>query len=246
MDEGGTTLPESAESGSSPKRVRKQSAANGETRSPDSRIRQSREVTTSAILDAAEELFSRRDPNKVTIREIAANAGVTHPLVHQYVGTKTDILEAVIRRGAPQRQEVMAEHPDLREAVPLLIADILSRRVHSRAILRSAMDQVDYAPFEDRLDTGRMLLELANESAKGGRRRPPAPGTMDPRIVMAAMVALAYGWAGGQDWLTKIFQLEEEDQVEIQRQIEDICLYVADLVFSPAEDPSSDEVYRRA
>ena len=104
------------------------------TPSPESRTRQSREETTAAILDAAEELFSRRDPNRVTVREIAEKAGVTHPLVHQYVGSKSDILDAVIRRGAPHRHEIMAAHPDFREVMPLLFADVLSRRVHSRAI----------------------------------------------------------------------------------------------------------------
>ena len=77
-----------------------------------------------------------------------------------------------------------------------------------------------------------MLLDLANESADKGTTRPPAPGAMDPRIVMAAMVALAYGWVGAQDWLVKIFRLEDEDPAEVQRQIADICLYVVDLVLA--------------
>ena len=232
-------VPPSTEDGTSPESSTKASAAKSKPASSPSRTRQSRDETTTAILDAAEDLFSRRDPNQVTIREIAEKAGVTHPLVHQYVGSKQDILDAVITRGAPQRQELMAEHPDLREAVPLLIADIVSRRTHSRAVLRSAMDGVDYASFEDRVDTGRMLLGLANESVAQGRPRPQPSGAMDPRIVMAAMTALAYGWVGAQDWLVKIFDLEGEDPAELQRQIADICLYVAELILPPAEDLES-------
>ena len=63
--------------------------------------RHPRAETTERILDAAEDLFSRRDPDKVTVREIAAKAGVTHPVVHEYVGSKADIVAAVIERGAP-------------------------------------------------------------------------------------------------------------------------------------------------
>jgi AcrR family transcriptional regulator len=241
MRGGDTVVPPGTEDGTSPKPRQKGSAPNSDPTSPPSRTRQSRDDTTTAILDAAEDLFSRCDPNKVTIREIAEKAGVTHPLVHQYIGSKQDILDAVITRGAPQRQQLMAEHPDLREAVPVLIADVVSRRVHSRAVLRSAMDCVDYTPFEDRVDTGRMLLGLANDTVRKGRPRPQAPGAMDPKIVMAAMTALAYGWVGAQDWLVKIFQLEGEDPKELQSHIEDICLYVADLVFPPEDDPRSDE-----
>jgi hypothetical protein len=57
---------------------------------------------------------------------------------------------------------------------------------------------------------------------------------------MAAMTALAYGWVGGQDWLVKIFDLEGEDAAELQKQIADIGLHVADSVFSPAENSESD------
>ena len=167
---------------------------------------------------------------------------MTHPLVHQYVGSKQDILDAVIRRGAPQRHEMMVEHPDLREAIPLLIADVVGRRVHSRAILRSAMDGIDYATFEDRLDTGQdapRRWRMRRSSRE--HPRPPAPGAMDPRIAMAAMVALAYGWVGAQDWLSQIFQLEDEDLSEIEAQIGSICLHVADLVFPPAEGIDADK-----
>jgi AcrR family transcriptional regulator len=226
--------------GDSQERSPEDPAAKGEPTSAEPQTRRSREETTAAILDAAEDLFSRRDPNTVTIREIAEKAGVTHPLVHQYVGSKQAILDAVITRGAPRRHKVMTEHPDLREAVPLLIADVLSRRVHSRAVLRSAMDGVNYASFEDRVDTGRMLLGLADESVARQRLRPQPSGAMDSRIVMAAMTALAYGWVGTQDWLVKIFDLEGEDPAELQRQIADIGLYVTDLILAPAENSESD------
>jgi TetR/AcrR family transcriptional regulator, repressor for neighboring sulfatase len=222
------------EDGSSQAPKQKRSAASANESPHESRARRSREETTADIIDAAEELFSQRDPGKVTVREIAEKAGVTHPLVHQYVGSKEDIFEAVVRHGAPQRHRLMAEHPELREVVPLLIADVIERRIHSRAVLRSAMDGLDYPSSEDRTDTGGMLLGVARESVARGSIRPQAPDAMDPRIVMAAMVALAYGWVGAQDWLIKMFELEDEDKGELHRQIGDICLHVADLVFPPA------------
>ncbi len=44
---------------------------------------------------------------------------------------------------------------------------------------------------------------------------------MDPQNRHSpAMVALAYGWVATQDWLVQIFELEDEDPAEVQRQIE--------------------------
>jgi len=206
-----------------------------------SRARRSREETTTLILDAAEDLFSRCDPNRVTVREIAELAGVTHALVHQYVGTKSQILRAVINRGAPHRQEIIAEHPDLREVIPLLFEDVVSRRIHSRSVIRSAMDGIEYAPFEDRLETGRMLVDLAAKTAASGYERPPGPEAIDPRIVTAATVTLMYGWVVTQEWLVKICGLEDEDPAEVTRQVRDIAGYVADLVLPPAEEPAEAE-----
>ncbi len=225
----------------SPKQDQKLPAAKDKARSTEPRTRLSREETTAAILDAAEELFSRRDPNRVTVREIAEKAGVTHPLVHQYVGTKANILDAVVKRGAPARHEIMEAHPHYREAMPLLFADVLSRRVNTRSIVRSAMDGVEYAPFEDRLKTGRMLLELARTAVDQGTTRPPALGVTDPRIALAGSVALAYGWVATQDWLVQLFDLQDLDRAEIDSELETILMNVADLIFPPTEDSHSEE-----
>ena len=199
-------------------------------------VRRSREQTTARILDVAEDLFSRRDPQRVTVREIAEQAGVTHALVHQYVGTKEQILLAVIERGAPRRQQIMSEHPDLRELMPLLFDDIVSRRIHTRSVVRSAMDGIEYAPFEDRLKSGRMLIELASGAAASGHTRLHSPEAMDPRIVMAAATSLIYGWVVTQDWLVEICGLQDEDPAEVHRRIREIAAYVAELVFPPADE----------
>ena len=57
-----------------------------------------REATTAAILDAAEELFSADGFEAVTVRAIAESAGVSHALVHRYLGSKAEIFRAVLSR----------------------------------------------------------------------------------------------------------------------------------------------------
>lgn len=53
-----------------------------------------------AILDAAEDLFSKHGFYGVTIREVAREAGVDTALVHYYFGAKRDLFDAVFIRRA--------------------------------------------------------------------------------------------------------------------------------------------------
>ncbi len=57
-----------------------------------------REQTTAAILDAAERLFAERGFTAVTVRDIAAEAGVSHALVHRYLGSKQHVYRAMLAR----------------------------------------------------------------------------------------------------------------------------------------------------
>ncbi|MFC3069682.1 TetR/AcrR family transcriptional regulator [Phenylobacterium soli] len=52
------------------------------------------------ILDAAEELFSRHGFYGVTVRQVAAEAGVDTALIHYYFGAKRELFDAVFARRA--------------------------------------------------------------------------------------------------------------------------------------------------
>lgn len=56
--------------------------------------------TRDAILDVAEALFSAHGFHGVTIRQVAADAGVDTALVHYYFGAKRNLFEAVFLRRA--------------------------------------------------------------------------------------------------------------------------------------------------
>jgi len=182
-------------------------------------------------LDAAEELFSERNPSDVTVREIAEKAGVTHALVHQYVGSKNQLLNAVLFRQAPNRQQILRDVPDYDEVLPLLFKDIARRRLHSRTLVRSAMDGVEYLSLAERAETGRMLIEHANKALAAGRKPSMRCHDIDPRVAGAAMAALAYGWAGTSDWLVHIFSLEDLTEDEIIEQLSQIVRCIGDSIY---------------
>lgn len=65
---------------------------------PDTtRERISADEARQRLLEAAISLFSQRPPHEVSVREIAAEAGVNHGLVHRYYGGKPGLTRAVLR-----------------------------------------------------------------------------------------------------------------------------------------------------
>lgn len=54
----------------------------------------------AALLDAAEDLFSRHGFYGVTVRQVAAEVGVDTALVHYYFGAKRELFDAVFARRA--------------------------------------------------------------------------------------------------------------------------------------------------
>ncbi len=195
--------------------------------------RRSRDETEARILEVAEELFATHDPDHVTVRDVAEAAGVTHALVHQYFGSKANLYSEVVGRQAPDRQSAIRQSPDFQSVLQDLIPDILDRKLHSRTMVRSAMDGMDYASLQERIDSGGMLIELARRSAAEGRRVLPPTEAMDARIVVATLIAAAYGWVAIEDWLVQICRLEDEDPEWVREQLLGMVARMADAVFAP-------------
>lgn len=61
------------------------------------------------ILDAAEDLFSRHGFYGVTVRQVAAEAGVDTALIHYYFGAKRELFDAVFARRADILNEARLE-----------------------------------------------------------------------------------------------------------------------------------------
>ena len=98
-----------------------------------------REQTTTAILDAAEKLFAERGFTAVTVRDIAAEAGVSHALVHRYLGSKQDVYRAMLARRENVIRDAAPGQLDLLEATSLMLREaVLNQRTYVRLVAHSA------------------------------------------------------------------------------------------------------------
>ena len=137
--------------------------------------RRGREATTTAILDAAEELFSERGYAAVSVRDVAARAGVSHALVHRYIGSKAELFRAVLTQRENAILAAAPDNPDLLESTSLMLRQGLEHgRSHIRLIVRSAMSGLPYDRTTGRFEATERLIELA-ERAAASAPRPSAP-----------------------------------------------------------------------
>jgi AcrR family transcriptional regulator len=172
-----------------------------------------REATTAAMLDAAEELFSAHGFSAVTVRDIAERAGVSHALVHRYLGSKDDIYRAVLKRGERGILQAAPGIPDILDTASLMLREGLGEhRQYVRLVAHSALHGLSYDRTSGRFAATERLVELAKSAAASASSAERAEKDIDPRLVIACVVSLFLGWAAAESWVLPAAGLEGLDE----------------------------------
>lgn len=111
------------------------------------RRRRSPEVARQEILDAAERLFAKYQPEEVGLKDIGREAGVSHALITHYFGTYVGLCESVLQRRLVAVRQIAATR--------LQEAGVLSRPDELLAIL--------FRTLEDPVHLRLMKWLMANE-----------------------------------------------------------------------------------
>jgi AcrR family transcriptional regulator len=184
-----------------------------------------REATATAMLDAAEELFSSRGFSAVTVRDIAERAGVSHALVHRYIGSKDDIYRAVLRRGELGILQAAPASQDILATVKLMLREGLGgHRQYVRLIAHSALHGLSYDQTSGRFAATERLIELAESTAASASSAEHAEKDIDPRLVVACVVSLFLGWAAAESWVLPASGLRDMDEAEAMDGLERVML----------------------
>src|SRR5262249_19097860 len=99
-----------------------------------------REAVMAAVLDAAMTLFAARGPASVSVRDIAAAAGVNHALVHRHFGSKQEVLRAVLERAAHELAATATTITESRGGIAQLFAASAERATYWQALARAMLD----------------------------------------------------------------------------------------------------------
>ncbi|HZL63874.1 MAG TPA: helix-turn-helix domain-containing protein [Thermoleophilia bacterium] len=187
--------------------------------------REGREVTTAAILDAAEELFAADGYEAVTVRAIAERAGVSHALVHRYLGAKAEIFRAVLQHNQGVMLAAAPDDPDILTAVSLILREgLIRRRRYVRLLADSALHGVPYAQTPGRFAAVDRLVELAEREVASASPDERTGDDLDPRFVIAAITALFLGWGATESWVLPAAGIADMDEEAVIDGLERVML----------------------
>jgi AcrR family transcriptional regulator len=159
------------------------------------------------------------------VRDIAKRAGVSHALVHHYIGSKSDLFRAVLARREDAILAPARDNPDLLESASLMLREGLAHgRSHIRLIVRSALSGLPYDRTTGRFAATARLIKLAEQAAASASPAERAEKDLDPRIVIACVVSLFLGWAATESWLRPAVGLGGVGDAELLDGIEQVVL----------------------
>jgi AcrR family transcriptional regulator len=196
-----------------------------------------REEVIESIIDATLSLWSAKGPAEVSLRAIAARAGVNYGLVYRHFRTKEAVIRAAMDRVVARSLHFTEDCDDLVEAMDSVLPR--STGAHARllawAILQYLVDDILPAedPFLRRL---RDLAKVGLGSDTAGAR-PAAKAVADngPKAVAGAaaktaaqvdadtaakvkagsLLAMLYGWRLFEPYLVRGLQLEKMSHEEL-------------------------------
>ena len=183
-------------------------------------------VTRQAILVAARELFAAHGVDGVSVRRVAAAAGVNHALVHRYFGTKDEMVaeillaesEAMSALGRPEA-DAGTSLDALRQVLTHALTD---GRTSLLLMLRAEIDGL--AP--EGLLAGAPLRPL-RQLEEWLTRRAPEGVEIDHHALAMVIGAAIMGLASCQPMLTAGVGIEGEDPDEVLRRCVDLLVGVA-------------------
>ncbi|MEI6207074.1 MAG: helix-turn-helix domain-containing protein [Desulfuromonadales bacterium] len=193
------------------------------------------ELTKSAILDAARRLFAKKGITSVSIRDIAAAAGVSHGLVQQYFGTREQMVAGIIKCEIDAVMSAPFPMPDgTGGGEPELIRRQLREGMEgfkdfASIIMRAELDGIEPEKMLNP-DLPTPTTHLASTIAgMQEQSRPDGRSPFNPKMVSAYVNAALFGFAALAPWLMTSVGLTPEDYEKRYDEIIDITMALIGL-----------------
>ena len=163
-----------------------------------------RDQILDAVLDAAERLFASSGPADVSLRAIAAEAGVNYGLVHRHFGTKDALFDQLMQRYAQRWLAELEEHGDYDAALDRLMGKDFENSPNLR-LLAWTLLSTNNAQHGDAYRRHAALDRLPEMLQEAGV--PPDEAAIDT----AAALAFAFGWRFFNPYIRAALHLDSSD-----------------------------------
>ncbi|HSP90663.1 MAG TPA: TetR/AcrR family transcriptional regulator [Vicinamibacterales bacterium] len=181
---------------------------------PKPKARREDDARTSAnaqrILRAADRLFATRGYRNVSVRDIAETAGVTHPLIYHYFGSKRDLFAAVLEKNQSRMRAAGDRDVPVREMILALVrANFGESRTYLLSLTRAFADGMRPADWPGGFPGVEAILERLIIDSGGEVAR---VSDHEVRRLVAVIVAMSVGWTLLEDQILEIVGLSEGDR----------------------------------
>lgn len=158
------------------------------------------------VTAVAERLFAERGYRNVSVRDIAREAGVTHPLIYYYWGSKKELLAATVARSQSRIRSVRVTDRDRLEPIAALARESLEHnRAYMLTLIRALLDGMPPSEWPGGFPAIEASVRMVTDVVPGGR-------VTDARARVAAAVAMTCGWVLVEDALLEIVGLTPGDR----------------------------------
>jgi AcrR family transcriptional regulator len=179
-----------------------------------------REQITESVIEATLSLWTTEGPAKLSLRSIAARAGVNYGLVHRHFGTKEAVIRAAMHHVVTRSLGYIEDSANLIEAIDSVLPR--STGSHSRLVAWSILQFVidDVMPTEDAFLT--RMRDLAAVDVPSNS----ADADLEASFRAGTILALLYGWRLFEPYLVRGLGLENLSQAELNERIRESMLRV--------------------
>lgn len=180
-----------------------------------------REAVMAAVRAAATTLFATRGPASVSVRDIAAAAGVNHALVHRHFGSKQEVLRAVLEQAAREMAAIVETFPTVHAGLEVLLTASVEREMYWRTLARAILDGENPHGLQRDFPTIRQLIALLQKERQqsGSDTQAHSPSSLDARVIVGTLSALMLGWVVFEPYLLRATGLEKDDRKQIRGQV---------------------------
>ncbi|WAL46181.1 TetR/AcrR family transcriptional regulator [Rhodococcus pyridinivorans] len=173
-----------------------------------------------AILRAAADLFARKGPAKVTLREVAAEADVSYGLIHRFYRTKENLLVAVMELLVGYGGDRLTAEKDAYDAIDNSIGADLDAGQFGRMLMWSIFEGIE----PDRL--------LGEARSRGYRQhiealwKNPTPPKIrdefDPSVVAALLGVVGSVWDLYEPYMIELSDNRWRSRHDLRREVSDL------------------------
>ena len=182
---------------------------------PKKRKPHGREEVMASVLEAASELFANKGVAGVSVRDIAAKAGVNHGLIHRHFGSKE-----VLRRQTQEKLSAdligeMGPGSSFEETMTMAWAALLKHDAFWRVLARTLLD----GKWEGEIQSGFPFVDLAVQMAGKEQEQGRIMKDADPKMIVAGIMAMAFGLEVFEDYILTAAKLKDGEPMRIKAEI---------------------------